>query len=124
MKGTAVILSSPYTRALQTAAILSKELQADIAVETELHEWPANTDYIYEDGEKAEEAYFGIYGEQRGLSGSRDWKNAQHIRKRVPAVLQKYSGYEKTAAACRGMRIQAVTGGKFPENGEIQEFEL
>ena len=37
-----VILSSPYTRAVQTAAILSKELQIDISIETDLHEWMAN----------------------------------------------------------------------------------
>lgn len=30
LKGTEIILSSPYTRALQTAAILSKELGAPI----------------------------------------------------------------------------------------------
>lgn len=126
LKGTAVILSSPYTRALQTAAILSKELQADIAVETDLHEWLANTDYIYEDDEKAERAYLE-YTANKGVypaEGTRDWENAQHIRKRVLAVLQKYSGYEKVAVACHGMMIQAVTGGKLPENGEIQEFEL
>ena len=37
-----IILSSPYTRALQTAAILSKELRIDMIVETDLHEWIAN----------------------------------------------------------------------------------
>ena len=33
-----IILSSPYTRAVQTAAILSKELQIDIVIETDLHD--------------------------------------------------------------------------------------
>ena len=42
LKGTDLILSSPYTRALQTAAILSKELGAELVVETDLHEWLAN----------------------------------------------------------------------------------
>ncbi len=31
-----------YTRAVRTAAILSKEFQVDIAVETDLHEWLVN----------------------------------------------------------------------------------
>lgn len=43
-----IIISSPYGRALQTAAILSKELGVDIVVETNLHEWLANKNYIYE----------------------------------------------------------------------------
>lgn len=36
--GADLILSSPYTRALQTAAILSRALDAPITVETDLHE--------------------------------------------------------------------------------------
>ena len=51
LQGTDIILSSPYTRALQTAAILSRELDAPVAVETDLHEWLANKAYIYEDDE-------------------------------------------------------------------------
>ena len=46
LKGADLILSSPYTRALQTAAILSKALMAPIAVETGLHEWLANKHYV------------------------------------------------------------------------------
>lgn len=34
-----MILSSPYTRALQTAAILSRELNIDLQVEFDLREW-------------------------------------------------------------------------------------
>ena len=52
-----IILSSPYTRALQTAAILSKEIGIEIAVETDLHEWVANKNYIYDEDEKAEKSY-------------------------------------------------------------------
>ena len=57
LKGTDLILSSPYTRALQTAAILSKELGAELVVETDLHEWLANKNYVYEEEETAEKAY-------------------------------------------------------------------
>ena len=45
LKKARLIVSSPYTRALQTAAILSKELGLDIAVETDLHEWIADKRY-------------------------------------------------------------------------------
>ncbi|MGI6462069.1 MAG: histidine phosphatase family protein [Candidatus Scatomorpha sp.] len=57
LKGADLILSSPYTRALQTAAILSKELGADIVVESDLHEWLANKNYIYEKDKTTEKAY-------------------------------------------------------------------
>ena len=45
-----VIVSSPYTRAMQTAAILSKELGIDLVVEMDLYEWLANKNFIYEEG--------------------------------------------------------------------------
>ena len=57
LKGTELILSSPYTRALQTAAILSKELGAPIVVETDLHEWLADKAYTCLDDETAEKNY-------------------------------------------------------------------
>ena len=56
LRGTKLILSSPYTRAVQTAAILSKALGAEIVIETDLHEWLANKDFIYEDDAGAERA--------------------------------------------------------------------
>ena len=34
-----LIICSPYTRALQTAAIISREIDKEIVVEPELHEW-------------------------------------------------------------------------------------
>ena len=41
-------MCSSYTRAVQSAAILSKELGLEIRIETDLHEWVANDLYIYE----------------------------------------------------------------------------
>ncbi len=52
-----LILCSSYTRAVQSAAILSKELGLEIRIETDLHEWVANDLYIYEDDHTAEKAY-------------------------------------------------------------------
>lgn len=82
--GADIILSSPYTRALQTAAILSKELQIDIIVETGLHEWMANKNYIYESDEKAEFSYnefvnySGMYPGEIG----RDWEEVAMLKDR------------------------------------------
>ena len=42
-----IIVTSPYGRALHSAAILSKELGIDLSVETDLHEWIADKDYNY-----------------------------------------------------------------------------
>lgn len=123
--GASVILSSPYTRAVQTAAILSKELQIDMMIETDLHEWMANKNYVYEDDEIAEKNYNefvennGTYPANKDL----DWEDMLTIRKRVLPVLDKYKHYSKVIVACHGMLIQSLCNGYHPRNGEIVEFE-
>ncbi len=125
LSGAEIILSSPYTRALQTAAILSKTLGLSIVIETDLHEWLANQNYLYEDDETAGLAY-REYLESGGRhrSEAQVWEETASVRKRVLRVLEKYAAYENVIVACHGMVIQAVTGDGHPDYGEIQEFDL
>ncbi|MCM1105367.1 MAG: phosphoglycerate mutase family protein [Blautia sp.] len=126
-KDVLFILSSPYTRALQTAAILSRELNAPIVVETNLHEWLANKNYIYEEDIRAEQAYLGYTFNHGSYPENKEqiWEDANSIKERVLNVLKKYSGYNKVIVAGHGMIIQAVTGTEnHPTNGEIVEFNL
>ncbi len=120
-----IILCSPYTRAVQTAAILSKELGTDISIETDLHEWLANKNYIYEDDETAQRAY-EEYRRQQGIhtSDTQLWEEAQSVRERVTGVLKRYASYKKVVVACHGMMIQATTGKHHPDYGEIVAFDL
>ncbi len=126
LQGADLILSSPYCRALHTAAILSKALHADMRVETDLHEWLANKNYVYEDDETAEAAYreYEANGGSYPAGEENDWEDAASIRARVLPVLRKYAKYPKVIVACHGMMIAAVTGGKHPANGEIIEYDL
>ena len=125
LAGPGIILSSPYTRAVQTAAILSKALGADLVIETDLHEWLANRHYRYEDDAAAAQAY-EAYQQARGSSPVPPplWEDATALRARALGVLQRYASYEKVLVACHGMLIQAVTGGPHPAYGEIVEFDL
>ncbi len=121
-----IILSSPYTRALQTAAILSKELQKDIIVETDLHEWMANKNYIYEEDEKADKSY-QEFVESNGTyppNIEKEWEDMQSMQNRILPVLEKYKEHSKVIVACHGMFIQALCNGFHPKNGEIVEFQL
>lgn len=125
LSGTDIILSSPYTRALQTAAILSKELQADIAVETDLHEWMANKEYIFEPDDVAI-SHYRAFCEQAGVypdGSEQDWEDRDHLRARILPVLEQYSGYEKVAVCCHGMIIQALCDGYHARCGEIVAFQ-
>lgn len=126
LQGTDLILSSPYTRAVQTAAILSKELGADIAIETDLHEWLANKNYLYDEDEIAENS-FREYQENHGIyppGEEKIWEDAATIKARILHVLEKYKHYNKVIIACHGLMIQATTGSPLPRNGEIVEFEM
>lgn len=51
-----IIVSSPYTRALQTAAIISKNRQLDIKIELDLHEWMPDLSFQYSSKEQASKA--------------------------------------------------------------------
>ena len=47
LKEAQIIISSPYTRALQTASIISKETGIDIVVESDIMEWQPDLTYQY-----------------------------------------------------------------------------
>ena len=55
LKGAKVIVSSPYTRALQTAAIISKETGLNIEVDMNLREWQPDLTYRYKSKDEMEE---------------------------------------------------------------------
>ncbi len=120
-----IIICSPYTRALQSAAILSKELQIDIAVETDLHEWVANKNYIFRDDDIAEENYKefldsdGVYRNEE-----KEWEDNSILSNRILSVLEKYKGYKKVIVVCHGMIIRSISKGDYLNNGEIFEYDL
>jgi len=126
LKGAEIILSSPYTRALQTAAILSKELNVDIVVETDLHEWLANKDFLYEGDETAKKAFEEYESGNGEYPGGKEmaWEDAPSIRRRVLKVLNRYASRGKVIVAAHGMMIQAVTGREHPVHGEVVPFEM
>lgn len=121
-----IIIASPYGRALQTAAILSKELGVDIIVETDLHEWLANKNYIYE-GFNIAQNNLTEFDDNNGcypIGEERDWETFEIMKKRAVNVLEKYKDYDKVIVACHGKLMQAITGLHHPIHGEIFEFEL
>ena len=125
LKNADLILCSPYTRAVQTAAILSRELDLEIVIETDLHEWMADKNYNYAQDDEADKSCreFEENGGQYPRGNDRVWEAAGMMKKRVMAVLEKYCHYPKVIVVGHGMMIQATTGGHHPENGEIVEFD-
>lgn len=118
-----LIITSPFGRTMHSAAILSKELNVEMRVETDLHEWLADAvDYEYLPDELAEKLYKEL-SENAGnhLEGKKCiWESAKQMTKRVKGVLDKYKSYNAIIVVCHGTLMQYVLGIPHPENGQIE----
>jgi broad specificity phosphatase PhoE len=121
-----LILSSPYTRALQSAAILVQNLQTQIEVEYDLHEWLPDITGTY----SSQLEIFALaddFERNHGIYPSgetRRWETLEHLKTRVSGVLQRYLQFEFVIVVCHEMAIWSVTGTRDVANGQIIELEL
>ena len=120
-----LIICSPYTRALQTAAIISREIDKEIVVEPELHEWVVDkTNSITSSEEvamlgKEFQEYKGVYPEGQEMR----LETLSSLKKRIKRVADKYADYDKVIVVGHGMAFRVL---KYIENiapGEIIECE-
>lgn len=120
-----LIICSPYTRALQTAAIISRKTNKKIVVEPELHEWLidktnsiTSSDEVALLGKEFQECR-GIYPEGQEMK----WESLASMRARMKRVAEKYADYNKVIIVGHGMAFRTL---KYIENiapGEIVECE-
>lgn len=122
-----LILSSPYTRTMQGAAIMARELEADVIVERDLHEWQSDLTYaITDDNEllrlcQEHDYYNGIYPEGE----TRSWESTDIVRNRVLKCLKKYCNYKCVVVSGHAMMMQAVFGLNTPvPYGKVLIMEL
>jgi len=113
LDGSELIVSSPYTRALQTAAIISKNTQLDITVEIDLHEFLPDKTFQYKGKEESYILHkdfcdcFGSYP----VCETRKWETIEEIKNRVIAVMKRYLMYNKIIVVAHGGVIRRFTGG-------------
>jgi len=122
-----LIISSPFTRTMQGAAIMARELDLDVVVEHDLHEWQADLTFSIEDEDELRaivKEYFardGVYPEGE----TRVWETKQMVRERVLKVLEKYTNYSCVIVSGHGMMTQAVIGHRAQlDYGQIAVVEL
>ena len=93
LKGAEVIISSPYTRALQTAAIISKNTGLNIIIENGLHEWCPNLPC-----KRKNIPFRQIFTEMKERNGKWDstcktrWEEFDEVGERAFNALRKYIG--------------------------------
>jgi broad specificity phosphatase PhoE len=122
-----LLISSPMTRALQSAAILSASWRVPLRVEFDLHEWLPDLSCSYdrvETVERAHEEYVLCDGEWPE-GERRSWEPRSGVAARARAVLEKYAREDIGAVGvvCHGGVIDALTRA-YVETGGWVEYRL
>ena len=126
LKTAQIIVSSPYTRALQTAAIISRETGLKICVEVDLHEWIPDKTNQYKTSQEAfslaKEFYEnkGVYPKGQQLK----WETFEEVRKRMQRVAEKYAGFGKVIFVGHSMAFEALTGIENIKPAEINDWKI
>jgi len=123
LEGVEIIISSPYTRAMQTAAIISKNRNLDIRVEIGLHEWIPDFSFQYsteEDNVKAEELctkFKGVCPKDCEIQ----FENFEDVFNRAKTALLQYSNYKKILVISHSVVIRRfVSYPNIPHCGIIE----
>ena len=110
-EGPQIVISSPMSRALQSAAILSRILDLPLRVEFDLHEWICGwRDSMELVGET--EAEMRELGGEWPIGETRDWEPMSSVRGRVSRVLERYQTFQRVVVVCHEMVIFSLTGKK------------
>ena len=111
LKNAQIIVASPYTRALQTASIISKETGLEIVVEPDIREWQPDLTYQYKNSDEMKE-YYKDYIENNGVyptNEKRKWETKEQLKNRVISVIDKYKEkYDTIIVVAHKMAFQSI----------------
>lgn len=111
LKDAELIVSSPYTRTMQTAQIISRETGIRVEVDIDLHEWVPDQDNRYETSEEsfAFAREFTKYKGEYPPGEKLRWESLQSMRQRIKRVADKYADYDKVILVGHGMVFRCLT---------------
>jgi len=112
--GVRLILASPMTRALQTAALVSRALDLPLVVEFDLHEWVPDLTYRWTTPEQVLALIENMRqhgGEWPSTQSQPAWEPMSAVRQRSLGVLARYaSATYPIAAVTHGGVVESLTG--------------
>lgn len=117
-----IIISSPYTRALHTASIISKNLNLNLIVDIGFHERlpdtknELKTKEDFKNSFKEYDFYKGIYTENE----LHYWESIDQQINRVKYSLNKYMNYNKIIIVTHGELIRRFIAIRLPFCGLVQ----
>ena len=107
--GCSIIVSSPYTRCMQTAAIVSRIRNIPLQVEVDLHEWIP--DLLFQNKKGEAQSYGNDFALNQGKypeGETRRWESIDMMEKRLLGVLNKYTDYDKIMIVTHGMLMHQI----------------
>lgn len=107
-----IIISSPFTRCMQGACMMAKELDLDVAVEHGLHEWELDTTHSVRPGIR-ERILTWRFNHTEWNPRSK-WEHPDKVKERVLQVFDKYLQYDKVIVSCHAMMIMYTLGDEIP----------
>ena len=117
-KNSDILISSPYTRAMQTASILANELNLDVNVEVNLHEWLPDLTNQYNSKSQlinnlviAKEEYEDMHESANPLYHP-FIEPLENVKKRAIYTLEKYYNYNQVIVVSHSVLIYMLTGKK------------
>lgn len=118
IKNSQIIITSPYTRALHTAAILSRITGMELRVELQLREWQPDTLFSIKDEDEDEE------NDNKGIGKKKIWLETKSLKGRILEVLDKYSQYSEVTVVTHEMIINTLVRSRDIDYCSITEFEI
>ena len=123
LRDAELIVSSPYTRAMQTAQIISRHTGLPVKVELDLHEWIPDLTNQYATSEESfllSKEFADCRGEYpKGKTCC--WETLHSMKARMNAVAERYADYEKVILVGHGMAFRTLTYIEEFRPGEIVE---
>ncbi len=126
LKGSEIIITSPFTRALETAAIIAKNRGIDIKVETDLHEWIIEDDNSIKYKEliqkilKESIIHRGVHSDDCEFY----WEDFKDVSNRALNVIKKYLNYEKIIVVTHAGVIKQLKYKTHIDNCEVLELDV
>ena len=118
-----LIVSSPYTRALETAQIISLRTGIPVTVELDLHEWVPDWTNRYctsEESFRLSEEFTQCHGEYPA-GETRKWESLTQMRQRMQRVAEKYAAMNRVILVGHGMAFRTICYLEEMKPGEIVE---
>ena len=109
-----ILISSPYTRTMQTASIIAKRHNLDINVEPLLHEWIPDLSNNYNTEEKFLELIriakhdWELKKQNHNYICSFKTEALNHVQERAIKALSKYLDYNKVIVVTHGLLISTL----------------